>query len=136
MISCRELTKRFGDFTAVGLLTLEVAPGTICAFLGPNDAGKSTALKMLTGLLAPTSGDAVVCGVNLAEDPLAVKRLIGVLPENLGPSRLPDLDRLSTDLCRPGDSGYPRPVDSRRAMRSHVQLPCDSPLRIEWKDFA
>lgn len=84
MISCRDLTRRFGDFTAVDRLTLEVAKGTICAFLGPNGAGKSTTIKMLSGLLAPTSGEAKVCGLNVTRDPLAIKRKIGVLPENLG----------------------------------------------------
>src|ERR1700730_1579236 len=84
MISCRDLTRRFGGFTAVDHLTREVALGTICAFLGPNGAWKSTTVKMLTGLLAPTSGEVLVCGVNVAKDPLAVKRRIGVLPEDLG----------------------------------------------------
>jgi ABC-2 type transport system ATP-binding protein len=84
MISCRELTRRFGDFTAVDRLTFEVAPGSICAFLGPNGAGKSTTVKMLTGLLAPTSGGVQVCGLDVAATPLEVKRRIGVLPEDLG----------------------------------------------------
>jgi len=84
MISCRDLTRRFGDFTAVDRLTLEVAKGTICAFLGPNGAGKSTTIKMLSGLLAPSSGEATVCGLDVAKDSLAIKRKIGVLPENLG----------------------------------------------------
>jgi ABC-2 type transport system ATP-binding protein len=84
MISCRNLTRRFGDFTAVNSLTLEVAPGAICAFLGPNGAGKSTTVKMLTGLLPPTSGEASVAGLNPAENPLELKHRIGVLPEDLG----------------------------------------------------
>ena len=84
MISCRNLTRRFGAFTAVDSISLEVAKGAICAVLGPNGAGKSTTVSMLTGLLAPTSGDAIVCGVNVAVDPVGVKRRIGVLPENLG----------------------------------------------------
>jgi ABC-2 type transport system ATP-binding protein len=84
MISCRQLTKKFGDFTAVDAISLEVATGSICAVLGPNGAGKSTTVSMLTGLLAPTSGDALVCGINVALNPVAVKRKIGVLPENLG----------------------------------------------------
>ena len=84
MISCRQLTKRFGAFTAVDRLTLDVAQGAICAFLGPNGAGKSTTVKMLTGLLTPSSGEATVCGLSLAGDPLALKRRIGVLPEDLG----------------------------------------------------
>jgi ABC-2 type transport system ATP-binding protein len=84
VISCRQLTKRFGAVTAVNSLSLEVAKGTICAFLGPNGAGKSTTVKMLSGLLAPTSGQASVCGFDVATHPLEVKRRIGVLPESLG----------------------------------------------------
>jgi ABC-2 type transport system ATP-binding protein len=84
VISCRQLTKRFGALTAVNNLSLEVAQGAICAFLGPNGAGKSTTVKMLSGLLAPTSGQALVCGLDVAAHPLEVKRRIGVLPENLG----------------------------------------------------
>jgi ABC-2 type transport system ATP-binding protein len=83
MISCQNLTKRFGDFTAVDRVTLDIAPGTICAFLGPNGAGKSTTVKMLTGLLPPTAGEAFVNGISVAKDPVRVKRAIGVLPEDL-----------------------------------------------------
>src|SRR5579859_5250880 len=84
MISCRSLTRRFGDFTAVNNLNLDIPAGSICAFLGPNGAGKSTTVKMLTGLLAPTSGTAEVCGLNVAANPLEIKKRIGVLPEDLG----------------------------------------------------
>ena len=84
MISCRNLTRRFGQFTAVDRLTLEVAAGSICAFLGPNGAGKSTTVKMMTGLLAPSSGEIRVCGLDATVSPLALKRRIGVLPEDLG----------------------------------------------------
>jgi ABC-2 type transport system ATP-binding protein len=84
MITCRNLTRRFGDFTAVDGLNLEVARGAICAFLGPNGAGKSTTVKMLTGLLAPTSGAVEVDGLDVVSHPLEIKRRIGVLPEDLG----------------------------------------------------
>src|SRR5258707_14250753 len=84
MISCRNLTRRFGDFTAVDNLTLEVEPGAICAFLGPNGAGKSTTVKMMTGLLAPTSGEVRVCGLDPTSASLELKRRIAVLPELLG----------------------------------------------------
>jgi ABC-2 type transport system ATP-binding protein len=84
MISCRDVTRRFGNFTAVDNLNLEVAPGAICAFLGPNGAGKSTTVKMLTGLLPPSSGTITVCGLDVAKEGLEVKKRIGVLPEDLG----------------------------------------------------
>jgi len=84
VISCRQLTRKFGDFTAVDSISLEVAKGAICAVLGPNGAGKSTTVSMLTGLLAITSGDAMVCGLNVSHDSVGVKRKIGVLPEDLG----------------------------------------------------
>lgn len=84
MIACRDLTCRYGDFVAVDRLTLDVAPGSICAFLGPNGAGKSTTVKMLTGLIPPTSGSATVAGLDVVRDALKLKQRIGVLPENLG----------------------------------------------------
>lgn len=84
MITCRNLTRRFGEHTAVNDLSFEVDAGAICAFLGPNGAGKSTTVKMLTGLLAPTSGEVEVCGLNPQKDPIELKRRIGVLPEDLG----------------------------------------------------
>jgi ABC-2 type transport system ATP-binding protein len=84
MISCRNLTRRYGDFTAVDGLNLEVASGAICVFLGPNGAGKSTTVKMLTGLLPPSSGTVEVCGLDAAKNPLELKKRIGVLPEDLG----------------------------------------------------
>ena len=84
MISCRDLTRRFGDFTAVDRLSLDVAGGSICALLGPNGAGKSTTVKMLTGLLPPSSGQATVAGLDVATESLEIKRRIGVLPEDLG----------------------------------------------------
>jgi ABC-2 type transport system ATP-binding protein len=77
------LVKRFGSFTAVAGVDLTVAAGEIHGFLGPNGAGKSTTVKMLTGLLIPTAGTVVINGISLAADPVAVKRSIGVLPEDL-----------------------------------------------------
>ena len=83
MISCRRITKRFGDFTAVDDLSFEVAPGRICALLGPNGAGKSTLLKILAGLSEPTSGEALVSGFHAFKQAGDLKRVIGVVPENL-----------------------------------------------------
>ncbi len=76
-------TKKTGDLVAVSGLDLQVAPGEFYGFLGPNGAGKSTTIKMLTGLLRPTSGQIIIAGHDLAVDPLGVKRVIGVLPEDL-----------------------------------------------------
>jgi ABC-2 type transport system ATP-binding protein len=82
-IDARALTKVFQGKPAVDQLTLQVARGRFFGFLGPNGAGKSTTIKMLTGLLRPTSGDAFIEGRDLAKDRLAIKQLIGVLPEEL-----------------------------------------------------
>jgi ABC-2 type transport system ATP-binding protein len=84
MISCHSLTRRFGEFTAVDNLSFEIARGAICAFMGPNGAGKSTTVNMLTGLLAPTSGDAAVAGLSITKGGIELKKRIGVLPANLG----------------------------------------------------
>jgi ABC-2 type transport system ATP-binding protein len=82
-IETRELVRRFGERAAVDGISLRVARGSFFGFLGPNGAGKSTTIKMLTGLLAPTSGRAVVAGYDILAEPLAVKRRIGVVPEDL-----------------------------------------------------
>ena len=84
MIVCEKLTRRFEAHVAVDKLDLSIPAGEICAFLGPNGAGKSTTLKMLTGLLAPSEGTAAVGGINTAKDPIAVRRMCGTVPENLG----------------------------------------------------
>jgi ABC-2 type transport system ATP-binding protein len=78
-----QLVKQFGEFVAVDHLNLQVSRGSFFGFLGPNGAGKSTTIKMLTGLLAPTSGTLHVLGLDIATQPLEVKRRIGVVPEDL-----------------------------------------------------
>lgn len=77
------LTRRFGDKVAVDHLDLSVAEGEFFGFLGPNGAGKSTTINMLVGLLRPTSGQALIQGVDIWEQPLQAKQDIGVLPEGL-----------------------------------------------------
>ena len=84
MIQARKLSRSFGDFTAVAGLDFDVAEGAVCALLGPNGAGKSTTIRMLSGLERPSGGSATVCGVDVVRDPAALKRRIGVLPEDLG----------------------------------------------------
>ncbi len=82
-ILTENLTRRFGDFTAVQEVNLRVAPGQFYGFLGPNGAGKSTTIKMLTGLMAPTSGGMQILGMNLATHMVEVKQQIGVVPEGM-----------------------------------------------------
>ena len=77
------LTKSFRGKVAVDGISLRVARGRFFGFLGPNGAGKSTTIKMLTGLLRPTAGEAAIEGHSLRSDLLAIKRVIGVLPEEL-----------------------------------------------------
>jgi ABC-2 type transport system ATP-binding protein len=77
------LTRRFGELVAVEDVNLEVASGQFFGFLGPNGAGKSTTIKMLTGLLAPTSGKMQILGIDFEQNPVGVKRQIGVVPEGM-----------------------------------------------------
>ncbi|MGE0593853.1 MAG: ATP-binding cassette domain-containing protein [Vicinamibacterales bacterium] len=80
-IEVRQLTRRFGDFTAVDDLSFSVGRGEIFGFLGSNGAGKSTTIRMLCGLLRPSSGTAVVGGVDVGADPEGVKRRIGYMSQ-------------------------------------------------------
>ncbi|HYL64796.1 MAG TPA: ABC transporter ATP-binding protein [Candidatus Methylomirabilis sp.] len=83
-IVTQNLTRRFGNLTAVDGVNLSVSAGQFFGFLGPNGAGKSTTIKMLTGLLSPTSGRAQLLGLDFATHPIEVKRQIGVVPEGMG----------------------------------------------------
>ena len=80
-IQTNGLTKRYGSLTALEPLDLSVAPGEHFALLGVNGAGKSTAIKLLTGLTAPTAGDATVGGFSICRQPEQVKGIIGVSPQ-------------------------------------------------------
>lgn len=88
MIVLHELTKRFttanGEVSAVDALSLRISPGEVFGLLGPNGAGKTTTLRMILGLLTPTSGDAEVDGYRVSEDSYAVKRRIGFVSANVG----------------------------------------------------
>ena len=79
VILAERLTKRFGDFTAVDGISFAVRRGEIFGFLGANGAGKTTAMKILCGLSAPTSGRAEVAGLYVAAHPDVVKRCIGYM---------------------------------------------------------
>jgi ABC-2 type transport system ATP-binding protein len=80
-IVVRDLTRKFGAFTAVDRISFEVSRGEIFGFLGANGAGKSTAIRMMCGLLKPTSGTAVVDGVDVTREPEEVKRRIGYMSQ-------------------------------------------------------
>jgi ABC-2 type transport system ATP-binding protein len=81
MIQVENLSRQFGDFTAVDNLSFTVNPGEVLGFLGPNGAGKSTTMKMLTGFLRPSSGRVMVYGHDMWINPLPAKKMIGYLPE-------------------------------------------------------
>ncbi|BDX07563.1 ABC transporter ATP-binding protein [Planctobacterium marinum] len=81
MISVKNITKRFAQFTAVNRLSFDVNPGDVVGFLGPNGAGKSTSMKMITGFLPPDSGEVLVNGQSVTTSPQEVQQQIGYLPE-------------------------------------------------------
>jgi len=88
-VSVRDLTRRFGDFTAVDRVTFDVSEGEIFGFLGPNGAGKTTTIRMLTGLLVPTSGSGTVAGFDVRTESERIKRSIGYMSQLF--SLYPDL---------------------------------------------
>ncbi len=81
IIYAKNLTKRFGDFTAVDAISFEVGKGEIFGFLGANGAGKTTAIKMLIGLWKPTEGQAMVAGYDVYKQPEEIKRNIGYMSQ-------------------------------------------------------
>lgn len=80
-IEVKNLLKEYGEQKAVNNISFKVGKGEIVGFLGPNGAGKSTTMKIITGYLAQTGGKALVCGIDVEEEPLLVKKKIGYLPE-------------------------------------------------------
>jgi len=84
IVETKDLTKTYGDITAVDQLNLHIDAGDIFGFLGPNGAGKTTTILMLLGLTEPTSGTAYVAGYNSTREPLNVKRITGYVPEKVG----------------------------------------------------
>src|SRR5262245_37951562 len=81
MIECENLTKRFGNFTAVDHVSFSVAKGSIFGFLGPNGSGKSTVIRMLCGLLEPTEGAGRIAGFDVAKQTEEIKHLIGYMSQ-------------------------------------------------------
>ena len=82
MIDTQNLTRTFGNLTAVDNLNLQIEKGEVFGFLSPNGAGKTTTIRMLACLIAPTKGDATVAGYDIKKDPLKVRQSVGILTEN------------------------------------------------------
>ena len=82
MLVINHLTKTFGDKLAVGDLSLQIAPGEICAFIGHNGAGKTTTIKACCGILQPDSGEIFIAGKSVANDPIACKKELAYIPDN------------------------------------------------------
>ncbi|MEY4681615.1 MAG: hypothetical protein RLZZ276_3264, partial [Pseudomonadota bacterium] len=81
MIELHQLTKQYGDFTAVNAIDLVVPKGELFGFLGPNGAGKTTTLRMIAGILKPTAGTIRVAGVDMIKDPVVAKSKLGFIPD-------------------------------------------------------
>ncbi len=84
VVKTEALTKKYGDFTALDNLSIELQAGQILGFIGPNGAGKTTTIKILVGLSKPTSGTASICGVNCTVETRKIKRLVGYMPDTFG----------------------------------------------------
>lgn len=83
ILEVHDLVKKYGDLIAVKGISFDVQEGEIFSLLGPNGAGKTTTISILSTLFAPTSGDASVCGHSVTQEPMAVKRAIGVVPQEI-----------------------------------------------------
>ncbi|QKJ30040.1 ABC transporter ATP-binding protein [Mucilaginibacter mali] len=82
LIQIRNLSKSYGSKLVLKNLTLDIFPGQVIGYIGPNGAGKSTTVKILTGLIPDFNGEVIVDGINMSQDPLEIKKLIGYVPEN------------------------------------------------------
>lgn len=81
MIEIRDLTKKYGDFTAVDRLSLTVPRGEVFGFLGPNGAGKTTTIRVMAGLSLPTSGTVEIGGIDVIQNPVPAKAIVGYVPD-------------------------------------------------------
>ncbi len=85
VISAQDLTKIYGDLTAVNHINLTVQKGALFGLLGPNGSGKSTMIKMLTGQIRPNTGRATVLGIDVQQNPIGVRERVGIIPEQETP---------------------------------------------------
>ena len=126
-IQVQNLTKRFGEFTAVDSLNFSVDHGEIFGLLGPNGAGKSTLLRMLTTLVPPTSGSAVIDGHDVLKDPNGVRHVIGVIPQAM----TSDLDLSADENMRFYAQLYGIPRDQAKASADELLHAVDL---TAWRD--
>lgn len=112
-IDARELTKKFGSVTAVDRLTLSIAPGEIFGLVGPDGAGKTTTLRLLTGVMRPTAGSVSVLDQDITRDPEAVRHRIGYVPQST--SLYADLSVLENLQFHADLFGIPRAERDRKA---------------------
>jgi ABC-2 type transport system ATP-binding protein len=112
-IEARELTKRFGTVMAVDRLTLSIAPGEIFGLVGPDGAGKTTTLRLLTGVMQPATGTVRVLGLDITRDPEAVRHRIGYVPQSS--SLYADLSVLENLQFHADLFGIPRAERDRKA---------------------
>ncbi|AWR95617.1 ATP-binding cassette domain-containing protein [Acidianus brierleyi] len=112
-IKAINLTKKFGNFTAVDHINFDVEKGEIFGFLGPNGAGKSTTIKMLTTVLKPTEGTAIVNGYDIIKNPSLVRQSIGVVPQEYTADE--DLTGWDNMMFMAGVYGIPNSVAKEKA---------------------
>lgn len=137
MIVLDNLTKRFGDLTAVDAVSMSVSRGEVLGFLGPNGAGKSTTMKMICGYLTPTSGTAHVQGHDVVTQPMAVKAAIGYLPEGAptyGDMRVSSFLRFIAQVRGFSGAEIDRRVDRVREMANLDEV-FDRPVETLSKGF-
>lgn len=119
MIRVEDLTKTYGDKTAIRSLSFEIPAGQVCGYLGPNGAGKSTTVRTLTGTLRPDHGRVIVAGYDVAEQPLEVKRRIGYVPETGAMYRTLSVEEY---LALVGALHHLEPVEIDDRMRRFLEL--------------
>lgn len=117
MIKTTGLTKQFGEHTAVEGLSLDIPKGEVFGFLGPNGAGKTTTVRMLSALIAPTTGTAIVNGYDVVSEAMDVRRTVGVLTETPGM-----YDRLSAEYNLLVYARLYEVADPRKAVERYLRL--------------
>ena len=133
MIHTEDLTKVFGSFTAVNKMNIDILPGQIFGFLGANGAGKTTAIRMLCGLLKPSSGKATVAGSDLLDESEAIKRKIGYMSQRF--SLYDDLTIEENIKFYSGIYQVPHKLAMERAMQSLKIVGMDQSIKLMTKSL-